>query len=439
MNEIAASLLATLLRMSLFLGAAALAVQLLLKFARPGSSRVHRVAWFLVLLQGWFWWRLPVTIPCYEPAVVTEAMLRSADDTESRCHSRAPAPRQLAPSQIAETRHHAAVRHPHLFLRYPIVRMPRLTLRGPLTARQPESWIATVRRNWPVAILGGWAAGMLILAGASIVGYLRFLRCLRATHACGRGLGAGMGRFARAASRPHGRAALGHGQRWPAALPHAAGLSVGGAGRAVAAARAGRPAEHLAARTGASPAARSAEVDPRPPADAAALVQSAGMAGRAPLRRGGGMGLRRSRQGSRFGGMPRLCRGAAPIGRRLRAASVVSRRRLGPRPFRSRSTFTQSPSQGRLDHEEDHDSRSRVGPGIALPGPFGSCRQGAGRKGPREESAANPAGHGKTARRASRKNRKPPASADALRYMPNGCQGFSGPTWPNCARPTQPG
>ncbi len=46
MNEIAASLLATLLRMSLFLGAAALAVLILLKFARPSSSRVHRAAWF---------------------------------------------------------------------------------------------------------------------------------------------------------------------------------------------------------------------------------------------------------------------------------------------------------------------------------------------------------------------------------------------------------
>ena len=57
MNEIAASLSGALLRMSLFLAAAALAVQILIKFARPGSSRVHRVAWFLVLLQGWFWWR----------------------------------------------------------------------------------------------------------------------------------------------------------------------------------------------------------------------------------------------------------------------------------------------------------------------------------------------------------------------------------------------
>ncbi len=72
MNEIAAGLSMALLRTTLFLGAAALAVQLLLKFARPGSSRVHRVAWFLVLLQGWFWWRLPVTIPCYEPAVVEQ-------------------------------------------------------------------------------------------------------------------------------------------------------------------------------------------------------------------------------------------------------------------------------------------------------------------------------------------------------------------------------
>ena len=70
MNEIAFDLSLTLLRTSLFLAAAALAVQVLLKFARPGSSRLHRAAWLLVLLQGWFWWRLPVNIPCYEPSVV---------------------------------------------------------------------------------------------------------------------------------------------------------------------------------------------------------------------------------------------------------------------------------------------------------------------------------------------------------------------------------
>ena len=108
MNEIAASLSMALLRMSLFLGAAALAVQLLLKFARPGSSRVHRAAWFLVLLQGWFWWRLPVTIPCYEPAVVKRRCIFGADNTDYIAETGADAP---TPIQIAGE-NHAAVRHP---------------------------------------------------------------------------------------------------------------------------------------------------------------------------------------------------------------------------------------------------------------------------------------------------------------------------------------
>jgi beta-lactamase regulating signal transducer with metallopeptidase domain len=174
MNEIAASLLVTLLRMSLFLGAAALALQLLLKFARTGSSRVHRAAWFLVLLQGWFWWRLPVTIPCCEPAVVKQ--VSSAPITPITLPSPAPVPAPI-PIQIAgenyAVAHHPAISHHE----NDAIDAPR-----PVDRRTAQSWAAIVGRNWPVAILGGWAAGMLTLAGASIVSYLRFLRCLHATH-----------------------------------------------------------------------------------------------------------------------------------------------------------------------------------------------------------------------------------------------------------------
>ncbi len=51
----------------------------------------------------------------------------------------------------------------------------------PIDRQTAQSWTASVRRNWPVAILAGWAAGIIILTGASIVSYLRFLQCLHAT------------------------------------------------------------------------------------------------------------------------------------------------------------------------------------------------------------------------------------------------------------------
>jgi beta-lactamase regulating signal transducer with metallopeptidase domain len=174
MNEIAASLLVTLLRMSLFLGAAAMVVQFLLKFARPGSSRVHRAAWLLVLLQGWFWWRLPVTIPYYEPAVVEQ--VSSPPITPITLPRPAPVPAP-APIQIA-VENHALVHDPAIsHHENAAIDTPR-----PIDRRTAQNWTSTVLRNWPVAILGGWTAGILILAGASIISYLRFLRCLQATH-----------------------------------------------------------------------------------------------------------------------------------------------------------------------------------------------------------------------------------------------------------------
>ena len=68
MNEFALDLLAMLLRTTIFLSGAAIAIGLLLKFGRPASPVVHRTAWLLVLLTGWFWWRLPVAIPYVETA-----------------------------------------------------------------------------------------------------------------------------------------------------------------------------------------------------------------------------------------------------------------------------------------------------------------------------------------------------------------------------------
>jgi len=187
MTEMAAGLSLALLRTSLFLGAAALAVQLLLSFARPGSSRVHRMAWLLVLLQGWFWWRLPVTIPCYEPAVVEQIAAAPITPAPMALPRSAP-----APIPIVVGKNHSVVHHPAISHRDPVILFhlnPAISRREiaaidtprPVERQTVQSWTATVRWNWPVAILGGWAAGILLLAGASMVSYLRFLRRLRDT------------------------------------------------------------------------------------------------------------------------------------------------------------------------------------------------------------------------------------------------------------------
>ena len=72
MNGIACGSLVVLLRTTLFLTAAAIAMRLVLTWARPTSPALHRVAWLLVLATGWCWCRLPVTIQYPGTALVKQ-------------------------------------------------------------------------------------------------------------------------------------------------------------------------------------------------------------------------------------------------------------------------------------------------------------------------------------------------------------------------------
>ena len=200
MNEIAAGLSVALLRMSLFLGAAALAVQLLLKFARPGSSRVHRVAWLLVLLQGWFWWRLPVTIPCYEPAVVkqvasapitpitlpeTPIAVPDADPIAGLGAAASPSPAKTIPWHVVRP--------------YPVTRM--LAIDTPRPVDRPASPRVGPRQSAGIGPWRSWEAG---LPGCSFWPGRRSSVICDSSAACctsdddalaRRGLGAGVGRI----------------------------------------------------------------------------------------------------------------------------------------------------------------------------------------------------------------------------------------------------
>ena len=79
MNGIACGSLVVLLRTALFLTAAAIAMRLVLTWARPTSPALHRVAWLLVLATGWCWCRLPVTIQYPATALVNQLPSPVAD------------------------------------------------------------------------------------------------------------------------------------------------------------------------------------------------------------------------------------------------------------------------------------------------------------------------------------------------------------------------
>jgi hypothetical protein len=74
MSEAANDLLLVLARTTLSLSAAGLVTWLLLWLARPRSPTIHRTAWLLVLLQGWLWLRVPVTVPYYPVTDASRSM-----------------------------------------------------------------------------------------------------------------------------------------------------------------------------------------------------------------------------------------------------------------------------------------------------------------------------------------------------------------------------
>jgi beta-lactamase regulating signal transducer with metallopeptidase domain len=186
------ALLGALLRTSLFLAAAAAVVQLLLRFVRPGSPRVHRIAWLLVLLQGWFWWHLSVAIPYYEPAVAEQASAAPLTPTVPQ----QPASEPISPAKEILAREY----HPPILPRAtPVLNRKHVASKAPravvpqaeatlASESKPEvrpAWTAAARRYWPIALLAAWATGALGLAGASLVGYLQFLRSLRSARPAG--------------------------------------------------------------------------------------------------------------------------------------------------------------------------------------------------------------------------------------------------------------
>ena len=65
-------LLIGLLRTTVLLSVAAIAVWLLVKAARVSSPKIQRAACCLVLLQGWIFIQVPVEIPFYDPPVWEE-------------------------------------------------------------------------------------------------------------------------------------------------------------------------------------------------------------------------------------------------------------------------------------------------------------------------------------------------------------------------------
>ena len=158
MNGVALGLLAALLRTTGFLGGATIIVRLVLHVGRPASPAVHRATWLLVLLTGWFWWRLPVAIPYHEMAARQQpASAVRAVEEQPPGQYWADAGREASAESIA------AASPP------PPRRLPADGGPG-----------AVLRATWPVTILGAWLSGMFVVVMVWIARYFGSLRQLRA-------------------------------------------------------------------------------------------------------------------------------------------------------------------------------------------------------------------------------------------------------------------
>ena len=130
------------------MAAAALIVRVLLAVTRCSSPAVHRLAWCLVLLQGWLFVRLPVIISYSGP----------------------PPPQPVAAGGRAHGVDNEALHSRPFGVKSPATPL----LAGPA----PSTEVTTLSWRWPVAVAGVWLSGMGVLVVCSLVSYLRFARRL---------------------------------------------------------------------------------------------------------------------------------------------------------------------------------------------------------------------------------------------------------------------
>ena len=99
MNDLSLHVTSILLRTTLVLVAAAIAVRVLLWWARPHSPIIHRAAWGCVLLQGVLIFQWTMDIPWYEATVASAepAAIELPDFRARRTGEPAPPSRPASP------------------------------------------------------------------------------------------------------------------------------------------------------------------------------------------------------------------------------------------------------------------------------------------------------------------------------------------------------
>ena len=190
MSAPATSVLVGLARTTLLVAAAAVIVQLLLWATRSSSPKARRVCWLLVLVQGWLWLRVPVTVPYYEPAgaMPSEPRLVGGEMGGWGRAQRAPSASEIGsdrralagrgPDRTLAPQHGPAARRTAQYVG------PGASLGSTPATQRPGSqravapslvqW-AWARANWPLLLAAVWLAGIVVSAGRWLVRYVLFV------------------------------------------------------------------------------------------------------------------------------------------------------------------------------------------------------------------------------------------------------------------------
>ncbi|MBI3838843.1 MAG: HEAT repeat domain-containing protein [Planctomycetia bacterium] len=171
MSDVAVEFLSTLARTTVWMILAGFSTAAVLRLRRANWPIAHRVGWVVTLVVGWTFLRMPVAIPWYDAAPSGAEAIADATLAPPPMISPLPTPSPLVGEGGDGHRREALVGEPG---------------EGVLVAvafqKSPPSPVLSNPRlsrfDWPLAVAFVWALGMVVLAVAWLIGYVRFVRSM---------------------------------------------------------------------------------------------------------------------------------------------------------------------------------------------------------------------------------------------------------------------
>ncbi|MGD9646729.1 MAG: M56 family metallopeptidase, partial [Pirellulales bacterium] len=187
MNDFFLSLSFGLLRATVALMLATVAIGLLLRLARPNSPVIHRAGWLMALAVGWMFVGWTVEVPWHAPPAEASSESQQASDLVAQPLALTdgdidptgdlfalPGPEQIADTVAAPA---PALEHDAAIPNAGVTSTAATTITAE-DAREAETNRAGAFLDWHVALALAWLIGLVSIVLVWMVNYLRFVRSL---------------------------------------------------------------------------------------------------------------------------------------------------------------------------------------------------------------------------------------------------------------------